>query len=189
MLNLVTDRAANAPDALKSLNRKKYAQMTSEERALWDYGNGGAYDAEDLKRVESAVEFLSVELERVYNAIKDLLAQSGVADDNFFSIPYKPEDLVFFTKTDWEQENDLTPEDTHRFLENVKKICSLIEYTRPPLPNTMNGMGIDGANNIEKSLQGLEIAAVALEAKRKNQIDRAANSWYYSGELYGGENA
>lgn len=187
MLNLVTDRAGSAPDVLRSLNRKGYFQMTSEERALWNAGNGGAYDAEDLNRVEGAVEFLSGELERVYEAVKDFLAQSGVADDTFFSIPYKPEDLDFFTKTDWEQGDDPTPDDVSRFLENVKKICSLIEYNRPPLPNSIERLGIDGANNIEKSLQGLEVAAVALEAKRKNQIDRTASSWYYSSEIYGGE--
>ena len=48
-------------------------------------------------------------------------------------------------------------------------------------------MTIDGANAIEKALNGLDVAISAFDAKTKVNLDNTASVWIYSGEIYASE--
>ena len=59
LLNLITDRTQADADEVKRLAAKGYAAMTAEEKAAWDAGLKGAYNASDLNRVGSAVGYVA----------------------------------------------------------------------------------------------------------------------------------
>ena len=59
LLNLITDRTQADADAVWRLAAKGYAAMTAEEKAAWDAGLKGAYNASDLNRVGSAVGYVA----------------------------------------------------------------------------------------------------------------------------------
>lgn len=59
LLNLITDRTQADADEVKRLAAKGYAAMTTEEKAAWDAGLKGAYNASDLNRVGSAVGYVA----------------------------------------------------------------------------------------------------------------------------------
>ena len=59
LLNLITDRTQADVDCVRQLAAKGWAAMTAEERAAWNGGLKGAYNASDLNRVGSAVEYVA----------------------------------------------------------------------------------------------------------------------------------
>ena len=59
LLNLITDRTQADVDFVRQLAAKGWAAMTAEERAAWKGGLKGAYNASDLNRVGSAVEYVA----------------------------------------------------------------------------------------------------------------------------------
>lgn len=71
-------------------------------------------------------------------------------------------------KTDWTNE-EITPEQAKRYIENLKTLRTFLQMSgdTPPAPNTINGMSITRANDIEKILYDINFL---LEALQKNKI-------------------
>ena len=57
--NLVTDRTQADVERVKALAAKGFAAMTSDEQAEWLAGMKGAYNASDLNRVGTALNYLA----------------------------------------------------------------------------------------------------------------------------------
>jgi len=117
----------------------------------------GKYSADDLNRVESAVEAL-------FALAKDL------------DVPYVPEvktDWTFpelFSAKSWPTQGQMA-----RYLENVTRLCEAVEI-KAALPGSMEKLNWEGANQIEQALlQVYERIQIIIQAFR------------FSGELFAGE--
>ena len=119
--------------------------------------------------------------------LKEYAASKGVAFDAFFDVPYDSSTYVLTTKTDWAEFDSPTPEQMARYIENVKALRSALDYATSDLPGSMDNLTIDGANAIEKALNGLDVAISAFAAKTKVNLDNTASVWIYSGEIYASE--
>lgn len=125
-MNLITNRDRWYLNRLHTLQAKGWANMTASEREEW-YNRAamGAYNYTDLNRVESAV----AEIAQIMG-------------------------LSLTTKTDWSVSDVPTQSEMERYLGNVVAIrnASPEGLVFPALPDTMNQLTIEGANNIEKTL-------------------------------------
>ena len=184
---LITDRTQGDEERVEELAAKGYGAMTAEEKAEWDGEMKGAYDASDLNRVESAVAYLAELLVSLPIELKEYAASKGVAFDAFFDVPYDAAAYALTTKTDWDELDSPTPEQMARYIENVKALRSALDYATSDLPGSMDNLTIDGANAIEKALNGLDVAISAFAAKTKVNLDNTASVWIYSGEIYASE--
>ena len=184
---LITDRTQPDEERVEELAAKGYDAMTAEEKAEWDGEMKGAYDASDLNRVESAVAYLAELLVLLPIELKEYATSKGVAFDAFFDVPYDAAAYALTTKTDWAEPDSPTPEQMARYIENVKSLRSALDYATSDLPGSMDNLTIDGANAIEKALNGLDVAISAFDAKTKVNLDNTASAWIYSGEIYASE--
>lgn len=136
MIKLITDRTEN--DVL--LRNEK-----------------GVYRADDINRVESAVD-----------EINKYLPALGIS-------------LHLTTKTDWGLHDgfsasaDPTESQMTRYIKNVTKIRDVFNIPIV-LPASMNALTFDGANKIEEVLE----TAIA-------KAEATIQSYFYSGEIYAGE--
>lgn len=128
-MDFVMDRNQTHFKRLKDLKAKGWANLTASEKAEW---NGeaakGAYNCSDLNRVEAAVA--------------ELAPMFG---------------LRLSTKTDWGVWDIPTASQMSRYLSNVAAIRGValtVDGTSPmpELPDSMNFLTWDMANNIEKVL-------------------------------------
>lgn len=189
-LKLITDRTQADVDSAEYLNSLWVDGVftgTEEELAAWHGNPKGAYNAADLNRVESAAEFLAKTLKNLPVELQGYAAAHGVAWDAFFDVPYDPGDYTITVKTDWTAANIQTPEDMERYLANVAKLRTALDYATAELPTQMEDIRWPEANAIEKVLVDLDAAIKALRKEIKAYIDATAAAWYYSGELYAGE--
>ena len=184
---LITDRTQADEERVEELAAKGYDAMTDEEKAEWDGEMKGAYDASDLNRVESAVAYLSEVLLMLPDAFKSYASSNGIAWDAFFDVPYDKNSYYLTTKTDWSQLDIPTPEQMDRYINNIKALRSALDYATSDLPESMDNLTIDGANAIEKALNGLYVAIIEFDAKTRVNLDNTASAWKYSGEIYSGE--
>lgn len=149
MVNLITDRSLEHVNLHRRLAEKGWSNMTTSERTTWQSGDAtkGAYNYTDLNRVETAVAELS----------------------EFFRLGLK-------TKTDWGNWDIpyLKEQGVERYLNNVKRVRDACPSSLgfPTLPNSMDNLTYEGANNIEKVL--------VLAYQYAESIAR-------SGEIYSGE--
>lgn len=186
-LKLVTDRTQDDVNRASTLEAIKYADMTAAERAEWDAGLKGTYNAEDLNRVESAVEYLAAALRSLPGELRELAAILGVAWDSIFEAPYNPNDYNPIVKTDWLKEDVQTPQDMERYLSNVVLLRNALKFASDAIPARMDNLSWSGANAIEKALSGLDDALTVLGNLKKSLINNAAAAWYFSGEIYTAE--
>ena len=184
---LITDRVQADKERVEELAEKGYDAMSVAEKAEWDGEMKGSYNASDLNRVETAVAYLAELLIALPDELKEYAASKGVAFDAFFDVPYDKQSYYLTTKTDWSQLDIPTPEQMARYLENVKALRSALDYATSDLPGSMDNLTIDGANAIEKALNGLYVAISEFDAKTKVNLDNTASVWIYSGEIYASE--
>lgn len=127
MVELVTDRSQVHVRRLKTLRAVGWKNMTDAQKAEYTgFAAKGAYNYTDLNRVETAV----AELATIFG-------------------------LTLTTKTDWGLWDIPTPSEMERYLSNVVAIrdACLEGVTFPTLPESMNGLTYEGANNIENVLE------------------------------------
>lgn len=149
---------------------------------------GGYYNAADLNRVEAAVAYLMAQFNALPGELAQYLSEKGVAPDSIFAVPYSYP-LELETKTDWMMTDFPTSLAMETYLQNVavlRDALSLPDNT-PELPESMDRLTHTGANNIERILQAVDAAALALETLKKGFADNTAAVFVYSGEIYGGE--
>lgn len=181
---LIFDRTQQNVNRAEELSAKGLTGMTAAEKAEWFSGMKGAYNALDLNRVERAVEYIEGHLNALPDIMAEYLSAIGVADDGFFHVPY--ESLVFPVKTNWDMDDIPVSQDMERYLSNVTAITAAIPIERA-LPETMDNLTWQGANEIERALSAEYSASLAWEAEKKQYADNTAAAWFYSGDLFCGE--
>lgn len=134
MLTLITDRTAEDVRRANLLTNKG-SSMTAQEYAEYISGIKGSYNAEDLNRVESAVEYV---LERL-----------KLAGFN------KPLEI----RTNWKFTDFPTEAEMRRYLNNVRYIRTCLPRTEAPnAPEDMVFFTFEEANDIEKILLAVDKA-------------------------------
>ena len=131
------------------INRTESDALLGNEKGIYGYS--------DMNRVEAAVAEIAAEF-----------ASLGI-------------DMTLTTKTDWGLPDDFLEEEwpvasqLRRYLGNVASIKDLFLISIR-LPESMDKLNWEGANNIEKALQ---MASARIQGIKQ--------SYYYSGELFAGE--
>jgi hypothetical protein len=124
---LITDRSQDHVARLKKLRSIGYNNMTDSQKAEYrDYATRGAYNYTDLNRVETVVKVLASRI-----------------------------GLTLTTKTDWGFWDIPSQSQMERYLGNVVAIRDVCPggLGFPPLPDSMNHLTYEDANNIEKVLE------------------------------------
>lgn len=111
----------------------------------------GFYNATDLNRVGHNVDYLS-----------------GLLGGYGYSVTVSP-------KVNWQISEIPRISDMDAYLADVEALKSVF-YGTVPLPDTMDDLTVEGANNIERLLCEIE-----------QNIHNMTAAWHYSGELYSGE--
>lgn len=132
MLNLITDRTLADYLRWKTLRDKGWANMTEEERTEWAGDMKGAYNASDLNRVGSALNYL-----------RDRLTAAGYLSGEEFT-----------AKTDWSVKDVPTGADLTYYLKCVSVIRGVLSVwaTTPATPPDVGGLDYQDANDIERIL-------------------------------------
>lgn len=155
ILNLITDRTQADVDRVAYLRgRVNGGTATEAEKAEWETALKGAYNAGDLNRVGSAVDYLA-----------ERLTDQGYAVYVDPKVNYPAGDIP-------------TESQMERYLADVREIRGKIAVmdTTPEAPASMDSLTYGGANDIEQIL--VDVAGL---------LTRAAQGWYFSGELYAAE--
>ncbi|HJC21883.1 MAG TPA: hypothetical protein H9707_09025 [Candidatus Butyricicoccus avicola] len=150
--NLIFDRTQADVNRVKTLTQKLIAgTATGAEKSEWLAGMKGAYNASDLNRVGSAVEYLT-----------DTLYSMG------YNVPTVPKDD--WTKTDIPTQTQMT-----RYIENIHTLRDHLPYVAPDAPESATGLDYQKANNIEEILYTLEQVLIAMQ---ENSKLRQANTFF-----------
>ena len=141
VLNLITDRTERDVERWRVLHTKGYAALTEAEKAEWDAGMKGAYNAEDMNRVESAVGFIA-------NRLREL------------GIYVAPE-----VHPEWRVGDHPTKEDMNRYYDNIALLRGTLPLysTTPAAPRTSQKLDYLMANAIEQILSDLDRQVSAIQ--------------------------
>ena len=133
MLNLITHRANADVSYAKRMKGKKWADLTSEQKAEYLLGLKGAYSYMDFNRVENAVAYLS-----------ELLKTYGYPN-------------TVNVKTNWTSEDMQKVSEIQRYIDNIaelkNKYYTSVEGT---MPTTATWLTVYGANYLEKLLVNID---------------------------------
>ena len=183
---LIYDRTQEDVDLVKLLNRAGISNMGTY---LADFRSGkmkGAYDKDDLNRVEQAVEYVAAEMAGARTELQSYATSLGVAWDDYYDVPFDPDDYSGVTvKKNWSVANIPKVADMTRYINNLKLIQAAYG-TAVPLPDSMDCLTFEVANNIEMMLLRAHEDLQADLALKKQYILSAAES-YRSGDIYSGE--
>lgn len=186
---MITDRSLSDVEIAKSLIKKGFQNMTNEEKQSFLSGLKGAYNYTDVNRVESAVEYLAERLVKTPEELREFSENSGVYwYENFFDVEYSPEDYKGIeAKNDWKLNDEFTEEERQKYLQKILYVLGALDAVPSEFPQTLKGLTHSGANTIEKSLVDFDNSLKGLQKAKETLITGTAKSWYYSGDLYGGE--
>lgn len=184
---LITDRTQADVDLARSMCIKGQ-NMTADELTAFLLPLKGMYNYTDWNRVESAVDYVADELVQADTDLRAYATSMGVEWDSVFEVPYDPDDYSNLTiKTDWAESDIPLASQMQRYIDNVQLILSAIpEASVFWIPNTMDGLTYEYANNIEQVLIDVHTALGVVIAVREGYI-RSALAVNYSGEIYSGE--
>lgn len=127
---LITDRTQADAERVKELAAKGFAAMTSDERAEWLAGMKGAYNASDMNRVGTALNYLAARLAPV----------CGMS-------------IAWAAKTDWAVTDIITATQAEAYRKQVQSIRDALAYPEgtPDAPE-LGRLTYTGANDIERIL-------------------------------------
>ena len=128
--DLVTDRTQADVERVKALAAKGFAAMTAAERAEWLAGMKGAYNASDMNRVGTALNYLAARLAPV----------CGMS-------------IAWSAKTDWAVTDIITASQAAEYRRQIQNIRDALAYPAgtPDAPQ-MKRLTYTGANDIERIL-------------------------------------
>lgn len=131
MLSLITDRTDADVTRVETLNDAGFKDWTAAEVAEYLSDLKGAYNASDLNRVESAVQYVL---------------------DRFRANGY--DDLYPVIKTDWVITEFMNVSETERYLQNIRDLRSQFVQPdgTPEVPDDMDNFTFEEANDIERIL-------------------------------------
>ena len=128
---LITDRTAADVARVHELAVKGYAGMTAAELAEWLTGMKGAYNAADLNRVGTALNYLKSRL-----------------------VPFCGKNIQWSAKTDWSVTDIITASQAAEYRQSVQDIRNALVYPENSLDvPDINHLTYTGANDIERILQ------------------------------------
>ena len=154
-LHLITDRTAADVARVKYLNAKWAAGEwtgTAAELAEWEGDPKGANNASDLNRVGAACDYVAARIR-----------------ERGYCVTVEP-------RTNWTKEDIPTPSDMTAYLGNIKAIRNVFTVETPELPESMEYLKWDKANDLERVLELVDAA-----------ITRLTQSLWYAGEICAGE--
>ena len=130
-LHLITDRTQSDVDLVNTLKKKSYTAMTTDEQTTWNSDLKGSYNASDVNRVGAAIDYIAEQLK-----------------ENGYSVTVDP-------KINWLQDEIPSETQLQKYLDNVTAIKTAF-YGTQEIPQNMQLLTYDGANNIEKALLQVE---------------------------------
>lgn len=176
-MELITDRTQADVTRAQELNKKirtAWDSMDASELAEWKAGLKGAYNYTDLNRVGQAVQEIADELIAMPTELEEYRKEKEVYYDESFLVPYDPEKISVSPKTDWAMTDAVTPTAMADYLQNISNLRSIFPGGCPEVPASMSFLTFTKANDIEKILQTVYNAAVALKQSVLQKMDQAA---------------
>ena len=130
IVTLVTDRTQADVERVQALAEKGFAAMTSDEQAEWLAGMKGAYNASDLNRVGTALNYLAGRL-----------------------APICGKNIQWSAKTDWSMTDVITAPQAAVYRKQIQDVRDALTYPdgTPAVPE-IDRMTYTGANDIERIL-------------------------------------
>lgn len=130
IVTLVTDRTQADVERVRELAAKGFAAMTSDERAEWLAGMKGAYNASDMNRVGTALNYLAGRLSSICG-----------------------KSIAWTAKTDWAATDIITVSQAEAYRKQVQSIRDALAYPAgtPDAPQ-LGRLTYIGANDIERIL-------------------------------------
>lgn len=127
---LVTDRTQADAERVKELAAKGFAAMTAAEQAEWLTGVKGAYNAADLNRVGTALNYLAGRLGTICGR-----------------------SITWTAKTDWAVTDIITASQAAEYRQQIQNIRDALTYPAgtPDAPE-LGRLTYTGANDIERIL-------------------------------------
>ena len=127
---LITDRTQADADRVNELAAKGFKAMTADERAEWLAGMKGSYNAADLNRVGTALNYLAGRLG-----------------------PICGKSITWTAKTDWAVTDIATASQAETYRQQIQDIRDALAYPAgtPDAPQ-MKRLTYAGANDIERIL-------------------------------------
>lgn len=190
---LIFDRTQADVDRVYALKQKiltdGLTSLTAEEKAEYMGGMRGAYNATDLNRVGQAVSYLADRFTDLPGELEAYREEKGVADDELYHVPYDPSTVVVSPKQNWTVADIPTNSQVQTYLNNllVLRRQLVLPADAPMVPTSLNNLTFDTANQIEYLLWLVNAALVEVENDLYGKIDRAAESFWYAGEVNCGE--
>lgn len=186
MLRLITDRTQEDVDRVTELSQKPWDSFTAEEKAFWLGVVKGAYNASDMNRVGTAVQYLTEELQRRgYDPktapipVTHSKTQFKIGSDGYLVLDEKKRairETVEWTDYVWTVDNIPVVDQTLAYLENVEAIRQQLPVQAPAPPADLEAFTFDEANAIEANLVDTDRFFPLMEL-----------SPVYSGEAFCGE--
>ena len=130
IVTLVTDRTQADVERVRELAAKGFAAMTSDEQAEWLAGLKGAYNASDLNRVGTALNYLAARLSSICGR-----------------------SIAWTAKTDWAVTDIITASQAAEYRRQIQDIRDALVYPAgtPDAPE-LGRLTYIGANDIERIL-------------------------------------
>lgn len=130
IVTLVTDRTQADVERVRKLAAKGFAAMTAAERAEWLAGMKGAYNASDMNRVGTALNYLAARLSSICG-----------------------KSIAWTAKTDWAVTDIITASQAEAYRKQVQSIRDALAYPAgtPDAPE-LGRLTYTDANNIERIL-------------------------------------
>lgn len=134
LLNLITDRTQADVDYVVRLSTKSWNNMSEKEKADWESGLKGAYNASDLNRVGNAVVYVA-----------GRLTKAG------YLVPVSP-------KIDWTASDIPKESDMRTYLSDVDTLRNALTVLpgTPEVPEDMERLTYKEANDIERILLAVD---------------------------------
>ena len=152
--SLITYRTQDDVIRWQTLHDKSWAGMSEAEKAEWALGMKGSYNPSiDMNRVSIAMHYLQ---------------------DRFHEYGYA---VAVHSRTDWTVSDIPTQEEMNTYLTDLSSLRSTFEVLKdtPAVPDTMEGLTVDAANDIEKIL--VDINTVIERTLRSFKRSNAFTFW------------
>lgn len=174
--DLVTDRTNDDVAELKALIQKGLANMTAAEKTKYLAGMKGAYNVDDVLRVQAAAVYLHTELGTLPDDLRNYAFENEVEWQDEFDVPYAYPltALGDWSETEYSLGDLMSSTDRAEMLRDVRYLGGLLDTVAVNFPSQMERMTVFGANAIEQTLGELDVAYEALKADRKAKIDAQA---------------
>lgn len=190
---LVYDRTQADVDRVFTLRNRILSgglnALSEEERAEYMAGMKGAYNATDLNRIGEAVKYIADRMIALPGELEAYRISKDVDDSPAYHVPYDPDTVIVTAKRDWTYADTPTQTQMTSFLNDLS--CLRMQLTlpidAPVVPDSMDNLGYETANAIERLLRMIHDAFVKTESNLYYKIDLTMSGFPYAGIAYSGD--